>query len=207
MLRVENNLKDSDKFLKFVGDNYEKLKFKYFNFCREKGYTWDEDIFSDTILKVYDSIEKKGCLKDNSEYGMECYFFLSFRNNIKRENMYARNVKRDKNITSDNDINSMYEDWYNSTQISGNDKLLNDLYVDFATLYILHKVEANFDSMSYYLFRIKYLSRLTYKQVAEKTKLKGTRAKIIEVKNWIKENVSFDEVKSEFYKFYSDVFT
>ena len=206
MLQGNNNLKDSEKFLKFVGENYEKLKYKYYNFCKEKGYNWDEDIFSDTILKVYDSIEKKGGLKDNSQYGMECYFFLSYRNNVKRDSMYARNVKRDKNITSDN-VSLLYEDFVNKTSVSSESKLINDLFVDFSVLYILNKVEENFSKEHYYLFRIKYLSRLTYKQVAEKTKLKGTRAKIIEVKNWVKENVSFDEVKSEFYKFYSDIFT
>jgi hypothetical protein len=46
---------------------------------------------------------------------------------------------------------------------------------------------------------------MTYKQVAEKTNLKGVRTRILEVKKWLKENITKDEVKDKFYEIYKDL--
>ena len=53
-------MKDGQKFLKHINDNYTLLKNKYRRFCKEKDYEWDEDIYSDTIIKCYEAIERKG---------------------------------------------------------------------------------------------------------------------------------------------------
>ena len=78
-------MSDTDKFMHYINDHYNHLKYKYINFCREKGYQWDEDIFQDTILKCHDAINKKGKLQDTTDYGIESYFFISFKMNLKRE--------------------------------------------------------------------------------------------------------------------------
>ena len=196
---------DQDIFINYINDNYKTLKNKYRRFCKEKDYQWDEDIFSDTILSCYTAIERKGGLDDTTNQGIENYFFRSFKQNIQREKQYCRVAKRDLNYNSDN-INDIYEIWYNENNSPARVKLLNDLYKDFATLYILTKVEDNFDAEHFLLFRLKYLiPNMTYKKLQEKTQAKKCRQKVIEVRDWVRANISKDDIKKVFNKMYSDL--
>jgi len=197
-------MSDQDKFMHYINDHFNHLKYKYINFCKEKGYVWDEDIFSDTILKCHDAIEKKGKLEDTTDQGIQNYFFISFKMNLKREGQYARNQKRDRNVDSDS-INDLYEDYYNNNNVSAMEKIKSDLFKDFSILYIMMTVENNFDSEHFYLFRIKTLGNLTYKQLQEKTHIKASRQKVINVKNWLKENVTKDDIKSAFNLMYGNL--
>ena len=197
-------MSDKDKFMHYINDHYNHLKYKYINFCREHNYQWDEDIFQDTILKCHDAIEKKGKLNDTTDYGIESYFFISFKLNLKREGQYARNQKRDRNIDSDS-INELYEDYYNKNNSSSAQKVYKDLFKDFSILYIMTVVEDNFSPEEFYLFRIKTLGNLTYKQLQEKTKIKASRQKVINVKNFLKTNVKKEDIKSAFNAMYGDL--
>lgn len=196
------NKEIADRYLKWFSKNYEHLKAKYRKLCQENQYDWDEDVFSDTYLKIYESILKKG-LNDTTEQGFDNYTFRSFKQNVIREKQYCRVAKRDFNVE---DVNGKYEEWYNNNFTSEKSKLLTDLYNDFATLYILTKVEENFQSDESYLFRIKYLLNLTYKEVIEKTNAKKARQKIINVKNWVRENITKKEIDDAFYNNFSELF-
>lgn len=200
-----DKLNDQTLFINYINDHYQTLKNKYRRFCIEKQYDWDEDIFSDTILSCYTAIEKKGSLNDKTNQGIENYFFRSFKQNLQREKQYCRVSKRDMNYNSDN-INDVYEEWYNENNSPAKTKLLNDLWKDFATLYILTKVEDNFDAEHFRLFRLKYLvPSMTYKKLQEKTQAKKCRQKVVDVKNWIRDNVSKQEIKQVFTLMYGDL--
>lgn len=198
-------MEDKTRFINYINDHYNQLKFKYRRFCTEKQYDWDEDIFSDTILSCYTAIEKKGKLNDITPQGIENYFFRSFKQNLQREKQYCRVSKRDLNYHSDN-INEVYEEWYNENNSPARVKLLNDLWKDFLILFIMTKVEDNFDSEHFLLFRLKYLiPQMTYKKLQEKTQAKKCRQKVVNVKNWVKDNVSKDEAKKIFTLMYGDL--
>ncbi len=196
-------MKDERLFIQHINDHYQELKNKYWKFCQEKAYTFDEDIFSNTILRCYETIEKKG-LKDKSEQGIENYFFKSFKNNTMLEPIYSRNKKRDHNINSDN-INEIYENWYNENNNDARVKIINDLWKDFATLYIMMRVEQEFDAEHFYLYRLKTLGNLTFKQLAEKTNIKASRLKVIEVQHWVRENITKEEIKKLFNELYGSL--
>lgn len=197
---------DQEKFINHISKNYDELKRKFTRACRDLQLTLTDDLYQDTILKCYESIQRKGKLNDTTEYGMECYFFQSLKMNIKRETQYARNQKRDANVTSDN-IHTLYEGWYNENMTSTRIKLLNDLYKDFSVLYICKMVEMNFDEEHFYLFRVKYLvPEMTYKKLAETSKLKKVRQKVAEVKQWLKDNITKEEIKKEFNEIYGNLF-
>lgn len=192
----------ADKFLKWINDNYQIQKDKLVAFCNDKKYEFDEDIFSDTYLKIYDKILKYG-IKDDSDKGFDNYMFISFKINTIRDRQYARNQKRDGNVIN---LSGAYET-YKNTELTEQEKLKSDLKKDFYTLYLLHKAEANFDSESFYLFKQKVFEKgLTYKQLQEKTGIKGCRQKVVNVKNWLKENVSKKEIEKEFQEIYGDLF-
>ena len=198
-------MEDKDLFMNHISNNYEILKRKFRRACKDLALTLTDDIFQDTILKCYESIDKKGKLNDTSAYGIESYFFQSLKMNIKRETQYARNQKRDSNISSDN-INDLYEEYSHKNGISHRQKLINDLYKDFSVLYILKQVELNFDDEHFYLFRVKYLvPDMTYKRLQEKTNAKKVRQKVCNVKNWVKENITKETIKKEFQDIYSDI--
>lgn len=197
-------MSDAEIFLQYLNNHYNELYFKYRQFCKEKGYTWDEDIFQDTILKCYEAIERKGCLIDTTPQGIENYFFISFKMNLKREGQYARNMKRDMNYTTD-EVNQLYEDWYDNNKDDARTKIINDLYKDFSCLYIMTLVEQQFDNEHFYLFRLKSLCNYTYKQLADKTGMKGVRLKILTVKNWLRDNLTKDELNKAFQAMYGDL--
>ena len=198
-------MQDETLFLNYINDHYNELKNKYWKFCQEKQYEWDEDIFSDTILKCYDCIKKKGELKDKTSYGIESYFFKAFKNNIMNEQRYSRNKKRDKNINSDT-INDLYETWYNDNFNDARVKIINDLFKDFSILYIMMQVESNFDSEHFYLFKVKTLvPDMTFKKLADTTKIKASRRKTIEVMHWVKDNIKKEEIRTVFFQVYGDL--
>lgn len=197
-------MQDETIFLNYINDHYTQLKNKYFKFCQERQYTWDEDIFSDTIIKCYESIVKRG-IKDKTPQGIENYFFKAFKNNIMNERRYSRIKKRDNNITSDN-INELYENWYNSNFNDARVKIINDLFKDFSILYIMMQVESNFDSEHFYLFKVKTLvPDMTFKKLADTTKIKASRRKTIEVMHWVKDNIKKEEIRTVFFQVYGDL--
>ena len=197
-------MQDNTTFINYINDHYDELYYKYRQFCKEKNYAWDEDIFQDTILKCYEAIERKGKLEDTSNQGIENYFFISFKMNLKREGQYARNQKRDLNYSSEK-ISSAYEDWYNATKEDSRTKLINDLFVDFSTLYIMTVVEENFENDYFYLFKLKQLCGYTYKQLSEKTGIRGARQKVLDVKSWLKNNLTKEEINKAFQAMYGDL--
>lgn len=190
------NDEQANKFLKWINDNYDAQKRKLQAFCHDKHYTFDEDIYCDTYLKVYDKIKRTG-IADDSEKGFENYLFISFKINTLREAQYSRNSRRDSNVTN---IASRYEAYLNS-KLTQEEKLLSDLKKDFSTLYLLTKIEDNFDSQSFYLFKLKTFSNMTYKEIAEHTGIKGARQKIIDCKNFLKMHVTKDEIDNAFHVF------
>lgn len=194
--------KQADKFLKWINDNYKFQKDKLLAFCNDKKYEFDEDIFSETYLKIYEKILKYG-IKDDSEKGFDNYFFMSFKINTLRESQYSRNQKRDNNIIN---LSGVYEAWYNANSNTEKEKLINDLRKDFFTLYLMHKAEEAFDKESFYLFRLKTFEKITYKQLQEKTGIKDCRQKVVNVKNYLKENVTKEEIQKVFEEQYGEFF-
>lgn len=185
-----------EEFLEYIAGHYDELKARFKSFCHDKKYEWDEDIFSDTILKCAEK-EKKIPLTDSTPTGIENYFFKAFKTNLHREKQYARNKKRDFNI-SDEMLKNLYENFSNAKKTGIYDKLLSDLRKDYYALYILNAVKENFDDEHFYLFRLKYFSKLTYEELAKKTNIKSSRQKVINVKHWLQENLNIEEMKRHF---------
>ena len=194
-------MEDAVKFINTVNDNYETIKKELQSYCDSVGQSFDEDIFQDTIIKCYTLIEKNGEMKDSSYQGCKNFMFQAFKRNLKRETQYARNQKRDGNITN----LSKYNELYLNSKLTQEEKLKSDLYKDFATLYLMKMVEENFDGEHFYLFRLKTFTNMTYAQLAEKTGIKGCRQKVVDVKNWLKENVKQQDIKDEFDEIYGDI--
>ena len=194
-----------DTFLKHINDNYIDIETKIKMLCGRNKQRFDEDLFHEAILRCYKCIEKKGGMNDSSPSGIEGYLIRSYFNLVKEIKRSAMNAKRDQNYNSDN-IGGLYEDYYNSHNVDSREKVTQDLFRDFATLYLLMLIETNFDSEHFYLFKLKELiPNMTYKLLSEKTKIRGVRQKVVECKKWLKENVTKEMIRKEFFEIYGDI--
>lgn len=194
-------MNDATLFINYINDHYQEIYNSFLAFCNNKNYKFDADIYQDTILKCYNLINKQGYLKDTSEKGMKNYFFMAFKQNLQRETQYARNQKRDGNVVNINAVNERYQ----NSKLTEQEKLKSDLYKDFATLYLLKKVEEHFDGEHFYLFRMKTFTNMTYAKLSEHTGIKGVRQKVVDVKNYLKQNVKEEDIRKEFDAIYGEI--
>ena len=70
----------ANEFLKLSGELYESNKKKW----RKAVEGFDEDVYSDSILKVYDAILKG----EDTEGDIVQYWFKTFKNNLKINKAY-----------------------------------------------------------------------------------------------------------------------
>ena len=131
------------------------------------------------------------------------YTFIAFKFNTLREPMYARNKKRNLNV-EDADLNTLYEDFLEG-EITQREKLVSDLFKDYSVIYILHLVESNFDQEHFKLFQMKFLKDVTFKELRKQSGIKGARDKVKEVMEWLKANVTKDEVRESFFEIFYEV--
>ena len=190
----------NEAYLDVVGRRYEELKKICGEVCKKNKEVFSEDIFQDTIIKINDIITKKGQLDDMSDKGILNYFTRSFVNNLRCEKRNSYIAKRDLNI-SEEDMNSKYDEQHSQLK----EKLIKDLLEDFSILYIMQTVESNFDSEYFYLYRLKTLCKMTYKEINEKTHIKKAREKICEINRWIKNNITRKMIEDEFNIIYGNL--
>ena len=183
-----------------IESNYDNLQKICQDVCNRNKEQYSPDIFNDTIIQIHKIIQKKGGLDDMTCDGIMRYFVRSYVNNLRCEKRYAYIKKRDLNITKD-EFNEQYE----KSQFSRQEKIIKDLLEDFSVLYIMKMVELNFDAENYHLFKLKTLCGMTYKQIHDKTHIKKSREKIIEVNNWVKENITRKKIKEEFQEIYGEL--
>ena len=190
----------ADKWMKVISVRYNEIKEGFTMECRKTMTVFDEDIFQSTILNCYNTIKLKG-LTDLTEQGMKNYLFKSFKMNTKREALYMRNAKRDSNI-SDSDAISIYER-NGLNEETTEEKIRKQLFNDYSVVYILNRVEENFDTISFYCFRFKWLiPKMTYQKLREITKVKDCKKRCIDIMKWLKENIDMGHIMTEFEKEY-----
>lgn len=190
----------ADKWMEVISIRYNEIKEGFIMECRKTMTDFDEDIFHSTIINCYNTIKLKG-LTDLTEQGMKNYLFRSFKMNTKREALYMRNARRDNNI-SGSDAMIVYE--RNGLEDETTDeKVRKQLLDDYSVVYILNMVENNFDIISFYCFRLKWLiPKMTYQRLREITKVKDCKKRCIDIMKWLKENVNKEDILTEFEKEY-----
>lgn len=183
-----------------INQNYNNLKQVCKDVCKRNKEQYSEDALNDTVIQVHKIIQKKGKLDDMSDNGIMRYFVRSYVNNLRMEKRYAYHKKRDYNITQEE-----FNDRYEQSLSSKRDKIIKDLLEDFSVLYIMKLVELNFPPEQLYLYKLKMICNKTYKQIHDETRIKKSRDKIIEVNKWVKQNLTRDVIKKEFYSIYADL--
>ena len=183
-----------------ISQNYNNIRQICNDVCKRNKEQYSEDALNDTVIQIHKIIQKKGKLDDMSDNGIMRYFVRSYVNNLRMEKRYAYHKKRDYNITQEE-----FNDRYEQSLSSKRDKIIKDLLEDFSVLYIMKLVELNFPPEQLYLYKLKMICNKTYKQIHDETKIKKSRDKIIEVNKWVKNNLTRDVIKKEFFDIYGDL--
>ena len=197
---MEKELRPEDIYFTCIKKNYNNLKQVCKDVCKRNKEQYSEDALNDTVIQIHKIIQKKGKLDDMSDNGIMRYFVRSYVNNLRMEKRYAYHKKRDYNITQEE-----FNDRYEQSLSSKRDKIIKDLLEDFSVLYIMKLVELNFPPEQLYLYKLKMICNKTYKQIHDKTRIKKSRDKIIEVNKWVKNNITRDVIKKEFMSIYGDL--
>ena len=181
----------ADKWMKTIGEHYEAIK----DGCRinalKQNKEWNEDVFGDSVVLCYESICRNG-LRDTSIQGCKNYLFNSFKTNILHEKVIPYNSRR----VDDETIVANYE------KIDDNEaenKFRQQLFNDFATVRILEIAEKNCDSLSFYCYRLKFLiDKMSYNKLVKLTNIKNAKSRVKSVLEFIKNNVTEEELLKEF---------
>ena len=187
-------------YFECLQQNHNNLRQICKDVCLKNKEQFSEDIFNDTVIQIYNIIQKKGQLDDMSCDGIMRYFVRSYVNNQHCELRYAYKKKRDLNITPE-----QFNEAHESSLSSKQEKIIKDLREDFSVLYIMKMVELNFDAEHYHLYKLKTLCNKTYSQIHKMTGIKKSREKILEVMNWVRENLSREIIENEFREIYGDL--
>lgn len=188
----------ADLFLQEIGPELKQYTAKWRKYFFDSGLPFNIDVLSDTIVKCYDTIQRKGLREGQKESWN--YLFKAFKMNSIRELQYARNKNRDEV----EDINVLYETYLNK-QHSASYKIAKDLWTDFQVDYIARVVEYNWDKNTFYLFKLKFILQLDDAQIRKKSKNPNWKKDIRTLIRWLKASVSKEDILKEFNQKYPDI--
>jgi hypothetical protein len=158
--------KRAKEFLELSGRLYTTNKEKW----KKMVDGFDEDVYNDTILKVYDSILKGA----DTQGDLNGYWFKSFKNNLNRNKDYSHKKKRD-----DTDVIELLKDKeYEENNVNLYYSTISD---------ILLKVKHKFDRKTFEVFRMYLLCDMSYEQLNSITGMTDCKERISKVKKWINE--------------------
>lgn len=155
--------KRAREFLELSGRLYEANKNKW----KKMVDGFDEDVYNDTILKVYDSILKG----EDIEGDLVGYWFKSFKTNIKRHKEYSYEKNKDTKDVLD--------------YLKGKEDEINRVNVYYSEISdILLKVKKQFDRKTFEIFRMYLLCNVSYERLDELTGL-DSKERISKVRRWL----------------------
>ena len=184
----------ADKWLQYIGTIYEEYRKKYFKMANDLNYNVKEDMLNDTIIACYNSIARNN-LSDTTEQGMRNYLFRAFKVNLNAVSNY------DKRKDIVDDLTALAEQYENQGETTYN-KIKKQLFEDYSVIYLLNKVEDNFDTISFHCFRLKTMLPCTYQRLREITKVKDAKKRVVNVMKWVRNNITKKEILTNFKKQY-----
>ena len=155
--------KRAREFLELSGRLYEANKNKW----KKMVDGFDDDVYNDTILKVYDSILKG----EDIEGDLVGYWYKSFKTNIKRYKDYSYEKNKDTKDVLE--------------YLKGKEDEENRVNVYYSEISdILLKVKQKFDRKTFEIFRMYLLCNVSYERLDELTGL-DSKERISKVRRWL----------------------
>lgn len=159
----------ADEFLTMAGQQYNENRKKWGTRLKKMGYSFSDDIYNDTILKVYDKLNTNK-LPDNID--IVSYWYKSFLTNTKRYNNYSYIKDRDDTI----DVLKYLDEFPTDDNII--------LLTDYKDIFKEYK-----DTKDFHLFLIYHLTDMTYKEIEDLTNIKDVKYKIRCITNKLNDRI------------------
>lgn len=192
-------MEQAQRFLEIANRHYEDNKKKWKKYYQENDLEFDEDVYGDTIVKVYNYLLTHQ-LEDQSEIGYLNYWFRSFNTNIRREKQYAyyHATVYGKDLILESDSKPQIDE-------TKDEKIRRHIFDDWVVIHILQLVEQEFDEITFRSFRLYYiLPKMTYAKLREVTKVKDCKKRVVTVKKWLKENITPTLLHKRFKEYYDE---
>lgn len=179
-------------FYRVLEREFKNIKKKYKQMCFLQHIDFDDDVLQDTIVKVADKILKDG-IKAENEREMECYLFRAFKLNSLQNKLQKQKRLLDDNVVLE-ELDVYADEEYDESKMR---------FDTFARNYIEKEIKEHFDLISYSIFRLRYLvtingKNLTFKDIKGVTKISDSRKRLVEINNYIRNNLSMDFLKREY---------
>lgn len=176
------NEEKGQKFLSYAGEVYGELK-AYF----DEKYGWEEGLLDDAIIKAHKYVVKYGKEDDSKWKGLIFMTANNLQKDIKRYH-HEIPIKEYKN--------------YIMGQQDKEEKEESDMLKSFAVNELLQIVEANFDDITYYCFRVYHLvPGMTYKKLKELTNVADAKQRVVDVNRFLKETLTWNDMVKSFEKY------
>lgn len=191
---TEENKWLADDFLRIIGQIYDEYMHKFRDLLH-----WSEDIIQDSILRTYQAILWNGCnspikiTRDTPEEARitvwKNKWFVSCKNN---NTVGKPKYDINNSDTFDDEVIKLS----NSPADTSQKKVMNDIYNDYRTMYLLDLVCSNYDIQTCYCFRLYYcVPGMTYKKLTALTKMKDAKTRVVAVNKYLRENL--DKISSD----------
>lgn len=156
-------------FIDFIGNHFDKLKGKFKTQIRKIGFEFDDDVFSDTILKCHNKFLSEKMLESE----MENYFWTAFKTNTIRELRYSRNK------------NKVGEEMITDELLGSTDDEENDIYEDYEK--ISNMIIDEFGMDLYKLFSL-HANGIGYNQLAKTNDINELKYQFRKIREYIRKN-------------------
>lgn len=173
-MRMEKRARE---FLDISAKYYNEFKGKWTSLLHHIGLSFDDDIYNDTIIRVYDKLMNEEDL-DKTEDEVIAYWCKAFINNVKRDKKYSRNRK-----VEDVDVIELLKT--KECEVEG-----YHLY-HITIKYLLEVIKREFADDYFQLFKFYYLTNFTIEDISEVVDY-NVKQRIMKMKNYLRDNVKQD---------------
>ena len=192
----KENVELAEQYMNYISTIYEEYIEVFRNMYN------DEDLAGEVLLKTYNCIKNNGLStidleteEDLKKKVFKNYFFISAKlTNITNKKYQQKSPIRDTNENIDT-----------IDDLPTEEKIKNQIYKDYRVMYIVNKVEENFDAIDYRCFRLYHLLKnMTYAKLRQLTGIKNAKMRVITINKWLRQNITEQQILESFNREFND---
>ena len=189
----KENVELAEQYMNYISTIYEEYIEVFRNMYN------DEDLAGEVLIKTYNCIKNNGLStvdldteEDLKKKVFKNYFFISAKLTNITKKKYQQKSPIDR-VTNEN-IDTIDD-------LPTEEKIRNQIYKDYKVMYIVNKVEENFDAIDYRCFRLYHLLKnMTYAKLRQLTGIKNAKMRVITINKWLRQNITEQHIMDSFNK-------
>lgn len=193
----KENVELAQQYMNYISTIYEEYIEVFRNMYN------DEDLAGEVLLKTYNCIKNNGIStvdldteEDLKKKVFKNYFFISAKLTNITKKKYQQKSPIDR-VTNEN-IDTIDD-------LPTEEKIKNQIYNDYKVMYIVKKVEENFDAIDYRCFRLYHLLKnMTYAKLRQLTGIKNAKMRVITINKWLRQNITEQQIMDSFNREFND---